>query len=41
MEGNMVKENILTLMELSMKENSRKGKNMVREHSLPLMEGSM
>jgi len=37
----MVKEQILFLMEESMLGNTRRGKEMVKEHSLSLMERIM
>jgi len=37
----MVKEQKLSLMEISMLENGRMGNKMVKEHSLGLMEESM
>ena len=36
MEGNMVKEQKLTLMEESMKGNGKRGNYMVKEHTLSL-----
>jgi hypothetical protein len=41
MGTNMVKEHLLYLMEVSMKENGKMGKRLVKEHLLYMMGESM